>query len=347
MDSFADVDTCHAARRCVTVKLGNSGFDPESLLKAVEDLSAEGDHAGLVYGSGLEKTPELLGRLAKGRRLYGNAPDVVRLVKTPETFFALLDSLSIPYPEVRYSPPKDRQGWLSKRVGGGGGGHVMRLAQGVRPSAHRYFQRYLPGKVMSVLFLADGTAVRLIGFNTQWTAQVRASSPFLFGGAVNRASLAPAQRRWLEAKIYALVAAIGLRGLNSLDFVLADDQPRVLEVNPRPSATFELYEPDFPEGLLSLHLRACEGVLPPPACSKPRPVRGQAIVYAAEPKRIAPFVRWPAWCRDIPQAGTRIKRGQPICSLFAQGESAGQVRRQLERRMSFLQKSLETIRARA
>ncbi|MFZ4703849.1 MAG: hypothetical protein ACOYMG_27710, partial [Candidatus Methylumidiphilus sp.] len=58
-------------------------------------------------------------------------------------------------------------------------------------------------------------------------------------------------------------AAIGLVGLNSLDFVLADGVCLVLEINPRPSATIALYDEDFAEGLLALHVAACLGELPP------------------------------------------------------------------------------------
>src|SRR5881396_1182103 len=79
LDCFADRDTRGLARRCRC--------------------------AGLVYGSGFEGRTGLLGRLARGRRLYGNEPSVVAAVKDVRRFLPLLDRLGIRYPETRFTAP--------------------------------------------------------------------------------------------------------------------------------------------------------------------------------------------------------------------------------------------------
>ena len=105
------------------VPVADSGFDPEALLVAAERL-APADHGfGLVYGSGVEHSSALLERLAWGRTLLGNAPEVLRVVKDPALFFSLLTRLGIPHPETRLERPVRPEGWLVKRVGGSGGGH--------------------------------------------------------------------------------------------------------------------------------------------------------------------------------------------------------------------------------
>ena len=43
----------------------------------------------------------------------------------PATFFALLDQLGVAHPETQLDPPRDPDGWLSKRIGGSGGAHVL------------------------------------------------------------------------------------------------------------------------------------------------------------------------------------------------------------------------------
>ena len=51
----------------------------------------------------------------------------------------------------------------------------------------------------------------------------------------------------------------GLKGLNGIDFLLtADDEPMFLEVNPRYSASMELFAAAMAD-LFSLHVKACQG----------------------------------------------------------------------------------------
>ena len=63
-----------------------------------------------------------------------------------------------------------------------------------------------------------------------------------------------------------LARAIPLVGLNSADFLVDGDDFRLLEINPRPGATLDIFEP--PKGsLFALHIAACEGELEPHAPS--------------------------------------------------------------------------------
>jgi predicted ATP-grasp superfamily ATP-dependent carboligase len=176
-------------------------------------------------------------------------------------FFPLLDRLGIAAPEVRLDRPVRPDGWLMKRSGGAGGAHV-RYAGESRPPADAYHQRFEHGRTLSVLFLADGERALVLGANRQWTASARPDRPFLYGGAVGGVSLPPAVDRDIHRRLDALVAATGLVGLNGLDFILQGTRWLVLELNPRPTATAELYDPDYPQGLFGWHLRACRGSLP-------------------------------------------------------------------------------------
>ena len=116
-----------------------------------------------------------------------------------------------------------------------------------------------------------------------------------------------------------LVEASGLVGINGVDFVLDADTPYVLEVNPRPTATIELYDDDVEGGTFCAHLRACRGELPDVTTT--RQSRAHAIVYAPATLRIPPAVDWPQWCTDLPQAGSTIAAGAPVCSVHACAET--------------------------
>jgi len=324
LDLFNDMDVREVASssRCVAGRSGK--FDGAKLLAAAADLCPPETCAGFVYGSGLEGRPRLLERLARGRQLFGNPASTVALVKDPRRFFPLLDSLGIPHPEVRLDPPDDVSRWLVKRIGGAGGGHVRPARSRHRARPFRYFQALQAGRTLSALFAADGRRAQLIGFNEQWSAFARSTSPYCYGGAVSHPALPASVCQSVTAMLDHLVGATKLVGLNGLDFILAGEVPWVLEVNPRPTATIDLHDADVEGGLLALHLRACRGEL----VRIPRSVgsRAHAIVYADRPVRVPAGMAWPDWSTDIPAGGSLIRTGAPVCSVHAAAADSDQAR---------------------
>ncbi|MGH8751754.1 MAG: ATP-grasp domain-containing protein, partial [Burkholderiales bacterium] len=314
-----------------------AGFDARALLAAARELCPPQNCAGLIEGSGFEDRPELLRRLARGRRLYGNTPETVAWLKDPARFFPLLDELATPHPEISLRPPRKAHGWLAKKTGGNGGGHVH-LAAGAPADAQHYYQRLAPGRSMSVTFLANGRAAHIIGFNEQWTAG--AGSPFCYGGAISHAEVPPPVRTGIVHKLNQLVAETGLSGLNGMDFLLSGDHYSVLEINPRPTATVDLYDADYTSGLLAWHLRACEGDLPSVQSPRQTMIRAHAVIYAEQAFCIPAHLKFPDWASDIPQAGTAFAPGMPVCMAHAEGRSALPVKQLLRERQSELTRTL-------
>ena len=324
LDLFNDMDTrvlATASRACATKRFG---LDAAKLLRAARELCPPERCAGIVYGSALESRPQLIARLSRDRVLYGNPPDIVSFVKDPVRFFDLLHRLDIAHPDVRMDAPPGSESWLRKSIGAGGGGHIRYAGKRPRAAAGHYFQRVAPGRAMSVLFLANGKAVRIVGFNEQWPAHVSARRPFLYGGAASRAPISPRARRTLELAVHRLSAALGLRGLNGLDFVLDGDRACVLELNPRPTATLDLYDADTEGGLLAAHIAACHGELPELRAASGS--RAHAILYANDRLRIPLAMQWPAWCTDLPEPGSVIPAGAPVCSVHAHAATSSAAR---------------------
>jgi predicted ATP-grasp superfamily ATP-dependent carboligase len=316
IDGFGDEDNEQYTIALYRVPYGASGFDAVALEAAI---GGSPPTDAVIYGSGVDISPVVLERLFRDHKVFGNDPVTVRRVKDPACFFRLLADCDISFPEIRFDPPPRTEGWLLKSGCSEGGAGVRFATSLCLPGRETYFQRYLPGNAMSALFLADGKETAILGFNTLWTEPCDPSRPFRFAGAINRASLHAAQREMVREFANRITRAVGLRGLNSLDFLLDDARmPRVLEINPRPSATMSLYEDDFSAGLVHLHMRACEGHLPE-QYPRSRSVRAFRILYAAHEVEITESMGWPTWCRDRPRLGQRIERGQPLCSIVAEG----------------------------
>lgn len=331
LDLFDDRDLAAKASRRVCAK-GGLRFNSRELLSAAKALAAD---LSLIYGSGFEGRPQLLSKLAQGRVLLGNSIGTFSLVNDPACSFSLLDKLGIPHPEVSFTRPCSTENWLGKKTGAAGGWHV-RPASAVRTSRHYYFQRRAPGVALSVLFLADGRSAHIVGFNETWCA----GDTYSYAGAISRARLSEDVQAIVAGFVQRLVEALGLVGLNGMDFMLRDDEVTVLEVNARPPATLELYDEDFAEGLFAAHVEACRGRLPRDQIDSDA-VRASAVVYAELPLVVPPNVRWPSYAADIPRAGAFVQRGAPVCTVKAEGDDFSCVKREAFARRTSLQQRLQ------
>lgn len=335
VDIYNDSDTRAYALRSIKAPQENGAFDAQTLPGVVREFCPS--PMALIAGSGFEANPALLTRLARGRTLYGNAAKTVAGLKDPASFFSLLDSLAIRHPQISLTPPAKPQGWLAKEVGGYGGFHIRSALRGAASSAPIYYQRLRHGCSCSALFLADGERARIVGFNEQFAVNLHGAH-YCYAGAINRAPMLHGVRREIARKLDSLVAATGLLGLNSLDFITAGDEYWVLEVNPRPSATLDLYDNDFPTGLVDWHVRACMGELPE---SFPvGKVRGHRVVYAPRELRLSPRARFPEWCSDVPETGNDISPDAPVCMVHAEGITAAEVNQLLDRRRASIEQSI-------
>jgi predicted ATP-grasp superfamily ATP-dependent carboligase len=337
-DAFGDQDTLAVVSGHAQVDLLNRPVDDEKLIAALEVLARGHDPIGIVCGSGFEDRADLLTRLAARWRLLGNAPEIVARLKDPLAFATICRAAGIPHPETSLAPPPEPSGWLVKRAGGAGGQHIRPAGSGHAAPAGAYYQRHVEGVPVSALLLANGRDVMVLGFSAQWSSPT-SRRPFRYGGAVRPAPLAEDLRQALTAAIERLVAEIPLVGLNSADFLIDREDFHLLEVNPRPGATFDLFELRT-NSLFALHVDACAGRLPAqvPAFDSGR---AGAILYARRDIAAIPPLDWPEWVADRPVAGSRVNAGGPLCSVFAEAATAAQARALVEERSAQLHAELD------
>lgn len=338
IDQYADEDTQRASHALERVTSLDGGFSSDRLQKTIERLDPDGQ-SEVILGGGLDSHPEQIQAIARERTLLGNSPRLFMQLKDPESCFKLLDDLAIPYPEISWTYPADPSSWLLK-TGCSEGGKGVRFPAHDQAASGEYYQRRLAGSTYSVLFLANGNDLRIIGFNTLQTIAV-GKTPFLFAGAMNFTDLGRNIQRVVAGFALKLVRKTGLVGLNSMDFMIDPLKgPLVLEINPRPSATMALYDRDAPFGLLQAHIQAIGGSL------MPVPITTQArafhVVLARRSLVIPESLVWPSWCHDRPAKGTSVRTNTPFCTVEAEASSPQRVLRRLGLRVSLLKSLMDT-----
>ncbi|WP_287097995.1 ATP-grasp domain-containing protein [Mesorhizobium sp.] len=336
-DFFCDTDTVALAERA-TMLPGDlqGGIDGERIIETLRQLSGDDQPVAIVLGSGFERMTETVDEVARQFPLAGNSGAAIRRIKDPQLLAADCAELGIPHPEFRWDRPADPENWVVKTAGGAGGVHIRRAA-GETPATGRYFQRFVPGRSISALFVGDGQTADIVGFSQQW-ASPAPSAPYRYGGAVRLRRFDRRQaamiRRWLSA----LARRAGLVGLCSADLIRGPDGYKLIEINPRPGATLDIFD-DADAPLIEAHLRAATGR----AYRLPRFIDSMAsmVTYAATPIARFPSVAWPEWTADHQSPGTGLIAGDPVCTIFARGPSADLTRRLIKEQASRLQHQWE------
>jgi uncharacterized protein len=340
-DFFDDLDTrgfC-AGNRLVEGGL-ERGFTEENLIPALEALARAEAPCGFVYGAGFEDRPELLGVVARRFALFGNSPDVVRGVKDPVRLSELCAALNIPHPKISAQIPRDPRNWLVKSSGGAGGSHVAPAGESRAAGENIYFQRIAAGAPVSILFVADGAKARVIGLSRQWAAPAP-GEPFRFGGSLRPAGLPPDVEKRLRRAAKAITAACGLRGLNSIDFLVEGSAYTLIEINPRPGSTLDIFE-DRGGALFRAHVDACRGRLPGRRFAF-KEAAAAGIAYARGEISSMPEFDWPDWTADRQKAQSEVRAQDPLCTITARATKPARARALLNERINWILGQLEQV----
>ena len=340
IDFFADEDTVEStlSNHSVTGFSGRSNSD--ALIDIVAEYTINNPDLRVVVGSGLEECPELLAQLEQRFSVIGNHSSTVKQVKDPTIFFKKLEELALPYPGyLTYIDDMPEGDFLIKTVGGAGGSHIRHYKKGMQLMPDCYLQARIKGNNYSATFLADGESLHVLGFNETWVCEE--NSDFTFAGAVTNVNLSKELCQHVTEAVRQLVASFNLKGLCSLDFIVAETgQYSILELNPRPTATFELYETQ--QGLFAQHLAVFNGKMTRPELD-PDSGKGQSralwILYTGKSITI-PSLEWPEWVTDRPKPGKPIASGEPICTIRAVANSSGESKAILKQRETMLKKLL-------
>lgn len=363
IDLFCDRDLTAVCQQ--VARLSRECY-PQGFLDAAAKLPA----MPWVYGGGLENHPQLIDQLAATRRLVGNTGRQTVVVRDPARLAVYAKRSGCHFPATFWSPAglACDGSYLLKGLKSAGGLGVMPWREEAMTAGEKdvCWQQYVAGQVMSASLLLGSDKQELLGFCRQLIGhRWGVGRTFQFYGAIEQPVqlIAERVRQRISGLAGLLAEEIGLRGLIGIDFILPRrgdrETPVVLEINPRPTASMELFERRLGHSLVAQHLTAC-GL--PLTASSAQSVQQRAhmaplvwakltltshrsvVITAAVDRlldsglavtRVADEGDW-SLLADRPVWGSRIERRKPILTVFAAAGSPAVALRRLRTRANLV-----------
>lgn len=337
IDLFGDTDTrAQCAANFVIAAPCDLAFPANTLLDLVRGISATHGALPIVFGSGFEDQIHLLAALSAQGRVSGCSPGTVAACNDPVRLRRGLSELGLKSPRITWALPAVPAAWLLKRRGGCGGDHVRVARPGAIPGQREYFSAYTDGVPVSAAFVAGPAGARVLGMCAALRGSDGDAAGFHYAGAVAVPDLFARFAAETQRIADAVSNYFTLRGLCGIDFIARDNgELIVLEINPRPSATFDLLAE--PASVFDAHMSG--------RLDSIRPyddVRASGVCISGRSFTVTDGLDLPPWCADRPRAGTRIAAGMPVCTAYvARAGDAAATQGLLHERLAMLRQSFE------
>ncbi len=334
IDAFCDVDLKQCTRQARSIVeytgKGTQYITDEDVLDLIAEMGIKPE--GIVLGSGFENLD--LKKLECP--VFNNDSRTMASMSDKYQFAEKMQLLGIPHPatrELEKTGELDFPLMIKPKVSGGGVYNLLvfsetELSRAVETLKQQdptlktedlLAQEFIEGIPVSVSFLSAGDRSIAIAANeqligTEWLV----SSPFAYCG-----NITPLRSSWIK-EMYLICETISnelsLAGSNGVDFILTENGPVVIELNPRFQGSLDCVEMATDIDLFDLHLKTFEDILP---FARPKMKRYaiRAVMYAQRPYIVREHIpdRIDQGIADIPPQGTRIDRGDPILSILTKG----------------------------
>ncbi|MHA1144274.1 MAG: ATP-grasp domain-containing protein [Candidatus Helarchaeota archaeon] len=321
----------------------------ESVLEVLGESEIKTD--ALIIGSGLDDRADLWEKLNKQVPVLGCEPNSISKIRNRKLLEDACEDLKINYPRT-YSVSEWTE--LSKlaerlkypvvvRLPFGAGGQFIGLARNIsqlkqvynslkkkNPEPFFYLQEFIQGRDVSTTMLSNKREYRVLSCNEQLLSVGSDDIfPFKYSGNLIPLKTTSSAVDGLVEVSKSISARFGLLGIFGIDFVLKDDEPWLMEINPRFPGTFELLEKVIRINLMKHHVAACQGK-DLPTVPEITNIGMKKIIFARNDVQVGDLSGIKG-IFDVPSPNTFVREGEPICSIQVIGKNRHELNKKVEK----------------
>ncbi len=366
VDFFGDLDLYPFVKDCliltkklsVNYEIAKSNYSEYLSLLILELLDKYPDIKYLIIGSGLDDGIEERALILKDikRKKYkifnlNNELEAIKKSRNTEFIFNLLVKFGYDVPRtVSFREDKSKVNKLEypfilKKKSGSGGTNVYKIRnesdllfhinlinrEGFIPKDW-LIQEYIEGNPVSCTTISNGVESEVISVNNQIIGDnkyLNAPKEFMYCGNVVPANVFAEERKLIVDISLKLSTELGLKGINGFDFVLKNQYPYLIEINPRIPGSIRASEEAMNINLLDLHIKSFtvkgwESVKKTLKNAKIENFATKMIFFA--PKEIDKNLLYKIndleYVHDKSEPAKNIYKGEPVCTILFKANSS-------------------------
>ncbi|MBT3697158.1 MAG: ATP-grasp domain-containing protein [Gammaproteobacteria bacterium] len=213
----------------------------------IDKIFIDHQSVGLLYGSGLEDKSEVYDYLNTKLKILGNDPHILSRCNDLRLLKEVLGECSLELPNHTENPISLKKRYLSKPFNSSGG-HNITFEKNFKKNF--YFQEYLPGITYSISFFNHEGNFIFLGFNKLFNLINYQPHPFIHAGGTMTDELKNFDN--IISSFKKLSNKLSMNGYNSIDFKVINEKVFILDINPRITSTFNMYNDIYNNDLLRL-----------------------------------------------------------------------------------------------
>ncbi len=311
---------------------------------ALDVLSTE-EVEGILIGSGLDDRPDLWEKLGSKAPVLGNTPQCVKSVRDIIEVHKKLHPENIMVPKTIMPPnisnlknkgieiafpivikPKKSIGGVGIKMFKKEPEFINFFERTPENFKNYYIQEYIKGENISTTIVGDGTYYKVLSINEQLIGMEKYGTklPFKYCGNIIPFICSPEVARDIKKVSIYIAKMFQLVGVFGIDFVLQENIPYFMEINPRFPGQIDILFKHTLINPVKFHLDAVRGKLPDnvltfPYLKQPKFIM-KVILFAKQPFT-TPIFENTLGKADIPPPNINLKPEDPICTLNNYGKT--------------------------
>ena len=292
----------------------------------IKNISNQHQNIYLIYGSGLEDKKNIYEVLNAHLIINCNTLDLLRKSGDLCSLKDMVEGSDLRLPSDTNANSLTTR-LISKPLHSYGGFNIRFETQ---YKEKYYTEQYIPGDTYSASFFINDENFMFLGFNKLLLLKAYKAHPFIHAGAIMYNDIKDPQK--IIRSMDRLSRKLEMKGYNSIDFKIHKKQIFIVDINPRITSTFKIYNDIYNNSLLNHQINPYN-IIPIKKINKDKKY-GFVNIFVKEKTKYDYDLSNDNAFINTPKMGDIVEKDQPLLSIYLNANNSGLLLRKLKQKIS-------------